>query len=209
MVKDLTGGEQIAARRMREDFWYFEPTHKIIMQGNHKPTIVGQDEGIWRRIKVVPWKVCIPKEERDPDLVEKLMVELPGILRWAVEGCLAWQTDGLGLRSDLLEGAIREYRLEQKHLGNIPAILDAFFTECLDQVPDEKVARSIVFGLFEEWRTSKGYPSISATKLAYYLTSRGVKDGGEIRLKNPGGPPGSPTRAWHGLQIKKTDSLDS
>lgn len=210
LVKDLTGGEQIAARRMREDFWYFEPTHKIIMQGNHKPTIVGQDEGIWRRIKVVPWKVCIPKEERDPDLVEKLMVELPGILRWAVEGCLAWQTDGLGLRSDLLEEAVREYRMEQQHLQNMPEIFEAFFNENLEKSDEAKVARSFVYQLYTQWSAVKGYPVESADKLARYLQwSRGVSDGGSVRMKNKGGPAGSPTRSWALRVRSQPDELDS
>lgn len=204
MVKDLTGGEQIAARRMREDFWYFEPTHKIIMQGNHKPTIVGQDEGIWRRIKVVPWKVCIPKEERDPDLVEKLMVELPGILRWAVEGCLAWQTDGMGLRSDLLEDAVREYRTEQNHLQNMDRILQAFWNDNLNYHSGWREPRSDIVNAHKEWCATNKFPVASEKDLAKFLRTNGVVDGGTVRRD------GKHVDAWRNVKLKRGDpDLDS
>ena len=94
-VKDLSGGEQISARRMREDFWEFDPTHKLIIAGNHWFFVRGQDEGIWRRIRVVPWLVTVPDADRDHQLQDKLRAEYKGILRWCVEGALAWQREGL------------------------------------------------------------------------------------------------------------------
>jgi putative DNA primase/helicase len=211
MVKDLTGGEQIAARRMREDYWYFEPTHKIIMQGNHRPIIVGQDEGIWRRMKVVPWSVCIPEKERDPDLVEKLMVELPGILRWAVEGCLAWQTDGLGLRSDLLEEAVREYRDEQKIKGRIIELIGEFFEACIEKTSGQTVARSVVRRAFEQWLRINGFPYAVITDdlartLAGFLTHKGV-------METRAGVGADRERGWRGIVVKvpsvSSDKLDS
>jgi hypothetical protein len=78
LTKDLTGDDRIESRRMREDFWSFQPTHKLFLAGNHKPSICGDDEGIWRRIRLVPWNVVIPEEERDPELPSKLRAELPG-----------------------------------------------------------------------------------------------------------------------------------
>ncbi len=88
MVKDLTGSERIRARRMREDFWEFDPTHKIILASNHKPTVRGTDHAIWRRIRLVPFAVTIPESEQDKSLPGKLLTELPGILAWCVRGCL-------------------------------------------------------------------------------------------------------------------------
>jgi phage/plasmid-associated DNA primase len=183
---------------MREDFWYFEPTHKIIMQGNHKPTIVGQDEGIWRRIKVVPWKICIPKEERDPDLVEKLMVELPGILRWAVEGCLAWQTDGLGLRSDLLEEAVREYRMEQHHLQNTDQILETFWEENLNYQMGWKEPRALIAETYKKWSEAKKFPTANGKQLVGFLRHKGVVDGGTVRHPRYA----VPVDAWLNLRLK-------
>ena len=96
LVKELTGGDPIRARRMREDFWEFRPTHKVFLATNHKPVITGTDHAIWERIRLIPFTVTIPKEQRDTTLPDKLLAELPGILAWAVQGCLTWQQEGLG-----------------------------------------------------------------------------------------------------------------
>jgi putative DNA primase/helicase len=66
LVKQLTGGDRIKARRMREDFWEFAPTHKVFLAANHKPVVRGTDHAIWRRIKLVPFDVVIPKGNRIP-----------------------------------------------------------------------------------------------------------------------------------------------
>jgi putative DNA primase/helicase len=94
-VKRLTGGDRIKARRMREDFWSFDPSHSIVMSTNHKPIIVGTDEGIWRRLRLVPFDVVVPEGERDPKLPERLETETDGILAWLVCGHRAWRDRGL------------------------------------------------------------------------------------------------------------------
>jgi putative DNA primase/helicase len=86
LVKLLTGGERIRARRMREDFWEFRPTHKFWLAANHKPVIRGTDDAIWRRPRLIPFTVRIPDEKKDPKLLDKLTPELPGILRWGGRG---------------------------------------------------------------------------------------------------------------------------
>ena len=96
LIKQLTGGEPITARFLRKEFFEFLPEFKIFFTTNHKPIIKGNDEGIWRRIRLIPFTVTIPKEEIDTRLPEKLLEELPGILNWAVEGCLKWQQEGVG-----------------------------------------------------------------------------------------------------------------
>src|SRR5690606_24952891 len=115
-IKQLTGGDPIRARFMRQDFFEFKPTHKLLVAANHRPKVRGQDEGIWRRICLVPFDVTIPREERDPYLVHKLRAELAGILAWAVRGCRAWQRERLGVPSAVGE-ATAAYRDEQDHLG--------------------------------------------------------------------------------------------
>jgi len=94
-VKNLTGADRIRARRMREDPWSFEPTHSLWLQSNHLPAIAGRDRGIWRRIRVVRWLRTFEDAEQDRDLDATLAAEAPGILRWLVGGCLAWQEHGL------------------------------------------------------------------------------------------------------------------
>ena len=94
-LKSLTGGDPITARFMRQDFFTYQPEFTLFVAGNHKPTLKGVDEAIRRRVLLLPFLQNIPAEERDPELPEKLKAEWPAILRWLIEGCLAWQRDGL------------------------------------------------------------------------------------------------------------------
>jgi len=94
-VKALTGGDRIAARFMRQDFFEFVPQFKLLIAGNHKPGLRGVDEAIRRRLHLIPFNVTIPESQRDPKLFEKLKSEWSGILQWAVDGCLEWQRIGL------------------------------------------------------------------------------------------------------------------
>jgi putative DNA primase/helicase len=94
-IKQLTGGDPITARFMRGDFFDYVPTFKLLFFGNHKPKIVNVDEAMRRRFNLIPFSVTIPVAERDKTLGDKLLLELPGILSWMIEGCLRWQSDGL------------------------------------------------------------------------------------------------------------------
>ena len=94
-IKALTGGDAISARFMRQDFFTFKPAFKLLIAGNHKPSLRNVDEAVKRRFNLLPFTVTISKDERDPELAEKLKGEWPGILAWAIEGCLEWQRIGL------------------------------------------------------------------------------------------------------------------
>jgi P4 family phage/plasmid primase-like protien len=94
-IKALTGGDKIKARFMRQDFFEFTPTFKIMICGNHKPSLSALNEAIRRRFHLIPFTVTIPPEERDKHLYDKLKPEWPGILKWAVEGCFEWRENGL------------------------------------------------------------------------------------------------------------------
>lgn len=94
-IKMLTGGDRISARFMRQDFFEFMPQFKLVISGNHKPGLQSVDDAIRRRLHLIPFTVKIPPQERDTALPEKLKAEWPGILAWMIEGCLAWQRDGL------------------------------------------------------------------------------------------------------------------
>jgi putative DNA primase/helicase len=94
-VKSLTGGDRIPARYMRQDFFEYTPQFKLLVAGNHKPGLRTVDEAMRRRFNLLPFTVTIPPNERDGELGEKLKAEWSGILRWAIEGCLAWRREGL------------------------------------------------------------------------------------------------------------------
>jgi putative DNA primase/helicase len=94
-LQALTGGDDITARYMRQDFFTFRPQFKLVIAGNHKPSLSSVDEAIRRRFHLVPFIVTIPEAERDRELPKKLKAEWPGILAWAIDGCLEWQKIGL------------------------------------------------------------------------------------------------------------------
>jgi len=144
-VKQLTGADKIRCRRMREDFWEFWPTHKIWLATNHKPQVWGTDLAIWSRLKLIPFEVCFPDGDprQDKELPKKLLAELPGILRWAVEGCLMWQREGLGI-PDEVRSATDQYRDQQD-------VLAPFLADCCVISPEAKEQSSNLWDAYSEW----------------------------------------------------------
>jgi putative DNA primase/helicase len=168
LVKDLTGGDPVECRRMREDFWTFTPTHKLFLAGNHKPSVRGDDEGIWRRIRLVPWVVTIPEGERDTELPVKLRAELPGILAWAVRGCMAWQAKGLATPAAVI-AASAEYRKESDLLGQ-------FFRTSVVFERDATIARRDLRELYATWCVEVGTEPLGAKRFAGRLRESGVRE---------------------------------
>lgn len=166
LTKDLTGGDPIECRRMREDFWSYRPTHKLFLAGNHKPTVRGDDEGIWRRIRLIPWIVTIPEAERDRALPEKLRAELPGILAWAVRGCLEWQARGLDA-PDAVRKATATYREENDTLGEFLRLTVTFDAAAT-------VARKELREAYEAFCTENGAEPLGARRFAARLREHQV-----------------------------------
>jgi len=165
-VKEATGGDSIRARRMREDFWQFEPTHKIFLATNHKPEIRGTDNAIWRRVRLIPFNVTIPDAQQDRRLPLKLKTEWPGILRWAVKGCLKWQQqEGLGLPK-AVELANQEYRSEMD-------ILAPFIEDCCELGTGYEVKSKALYEAYKKWCETNGEKDLSQKKLTSRLLERG------------------------------------
>ncbi len=116
LVKQMTGDDPIPARALFSAPIEFVPSFKLFIAGNQKPVIRGGDEGIWRRIDMTPFEVTIAKDKRDPNLATKLKAELPGILNWALAGCLAWQKRRLDPPTAVLN-AVAEYKDDMDILG--------------------------------------------------------------------------------------------
>jgi putative DNA primase/helicase len=118
-VKALTGGDPIKGRFMHKNFFTFLPTHKFWIAGNHKPVVVGQDPGIWRRIHLVPFTVNLEEQLKDNlvrDFAATLTDELPGILAWIIEGARHWYADGLRPPA-IVSAATADYRAEMDAVG--------------------------------------------------------------------------------------------
>ena len=133
-LKSLTGGDPVTARLMRQDFFTFEPQFTLLVAGNHKPAFRSVDEAVRRRVQLVPFSQNIPPAERNPNLSDELRSEAAAILRWAVDGCAAWQREGLnppaGVREAseaYLEGEdiLGQWLDERCEVGN-PRHLEAF-----------------------------------------------------------------------------------
>ena len=168
-VKEATGGDPIRARRMREDFWEFVPTHKLFLATNHKPVVRGTDHAMWRRPKLVPFSVVIPDEEQDKRLAEKLRAELPGILAWSVRGCLDWRVNGLGV-PDEVKNATDGYRQEMD-------VLRDFLDERCVLNPGTKAPVGELYQSYKDWAEKSGEHPLTKRAFGERLRERGLKSG--------------------------------
>jgi len=167
LVKSLTGGEAIRARRMREDNWQFEPTHTVLLVTNHKPVVKGTDHGIWRRLRIIPFNATIAAEKQDKRLTEKLRVEHPAILRWMVEGCLAWQQGGLQEPTEVLL-ATSEYKVEQDVLGGFVS------DHCLTGEA-YRVKSSAIYNAYRKWAEESGERIENRRQFSAHMAERGFE----------------------------------
>jgi len=166
LVKTLTGRDCISARFLYGEFFDFRPTFVLWVATNHRPIIRGTDEGIWDRIRLVPFSVRVPNAKQDKKLLEKLCAERAGILRWAVEGCLAWQREGLGV-PPAVEQATALYRTKSDVLG-------PFLTECCVIERTARVKFNDLYAAYLAWtgEDEEGLPLPRGT-FAHHLTKLG------------------------------------
>ncbi|HEL8271144.1 TPA: DNA primase, partial [Listeria monocytogenes] len=156
LVKQLTGGDKVTARHLYKDEFEFTPEFKIWMATNHKPIIRGRDDGIWRRLHLVPFTVKIPDEKVDKQLKYKLRSELTGILNWAVEGFLKWQREGLGMPK-AVENASSEYKSEMD-------VITAFIEDCCETGENKQINAKTLYETYREWAKDNGQYLMSSTK---------------------------------------------
>lgn len=154
-IKRLTGGDTLTGRFMREDFFDFEPTAKFVLFTNYKPRIRGSDNGIRRRVLLVPFVVTIPEARRDPELCHRLLREEgPGILQWIVEGAQLWRENGWKLSApESIRAATEDYLAHEDLLGR--------FLEdvCTVTKPGDTTVKSEpahLFGAFQKWAVASG-----------------------------------------------------
>lgn len=178
-VKKLTGDGKIPARRMREDYWEFDPTHKLILVTNHKPIVYGRDLGIWRRLLLIPFTAKFEGKAADLELPAKLRDERDGILRWLVEGCLAWQREGLN-PPESVRLATREYQDSQDTLKE-------FIEEvCIECAGETKVGD--VFKAYRNWSEARNERPMSMVAFGNAMAENGID---KERKRN----------GWHYLRI--------
>ncbi|PFW41338.1 DNA primase [Bacillus thuringiensis] len=166
-VKQITGGEPVLARFLRQEFFEFIPEFKVFFTTNHKPVIKGVDEGIWRRIRLIPFNLQLPKEKRDKKLPEKLSLEMPGILNWAIEGCLKWQKSGLKDPAIVMK-ATGDYKEEMDILG-------PFMFECCFKREDFQIEAKDLYEVYANWCFRNGEHQLKNRAFYRILESQGFK----------------------------------
>lgn len=188
-VKRLTGGDPIKARRMREDFWTFTPSHTFCMLTNHKPIVTGTDEGIWRRLRLVPWDVVVPPEERDEGLGEKLALELNVVLAWLASGHQDWKLNGFG-EPEAVREATQKFRDESDAMGK-------FLHEACLLGEAYHVGASDLFAYWSKWCAGQGEDPGNQTTFAAALQNKGLDN-----YTSKG------RRRWRGIGIPADDKVE-
>lgn len=186
-VKDLVGADTLTARHLYAEPFDFKPSHKYLIVGNHLPSVRGSDFGIWRRLILVPFRAQFTKERGNLDatLESKLRRELPGILAWAVQGCLQWQHEGLRV-PQAVEQATREFRAETDLLVRFLADACQLGAELFSTSDDLRQA-------YNRWAERVGEAHISARTLGLKLSENGFQ-----KIKEDG------RRGWRGLRPLNT-----
>ncbi|NBQ14656.1 MAG: DNA primase, partial [Proteobacteria bacterium] len=189
LVKEMTGDAAMTARFMRAEFFTFMPTFKVLLATNHRPIIRGTDHGIWRRIRLVPFTETIAEHEKDRDLGGKLAAEAPGILAWALEGCLEWQRIGLAPPAMVLD-ATQDYRADMD-------MLSEFINEKCFLAGG--VGNTNLYQAFSAWSAANGERPRSHRWLSRALQDRGYK---QDTSRAAG-------RRWLGLSLREEPSSPS
>lgn len=166
-VKSITGGEPIVARMLHRPPMEFRPAFKIQLSCNSRPSIRGGDDGIWRRIDLLHWKVQIPPHERDPRLAEKLKAEASGILNWLIRGLEDWMETGLATPESVL-ASTAEYREDSDALGR-------FILEWCERDSDAEIEAGELHRAFSDWCKIDGANAVNANNFGRRLTDRGFE----------------------------------
>lgn len=186
LVKSLVAGDTMSVRKLYCSPVQFTPQFKLMILGNHKPVIKGNDYGVWRRIRLIPFTRTFTENERDPYLLDKLKAEASDILAWMVEGCLEWQLKGLANIPLNIKQATSDYQEEQDLIGN-------WLAECCELSPLNETASTNLYENYSHWCVRNGSRPYSNVALGRKLSERGFK-----ASKVNGG------RCWVGLTVKES-----
>lgn len=166
LIKSMTGGDKLVTRFLYGEFFEYVPQFKVFLAVNHKPIIRDTTNSIWRRINLIPFTNTFTEQERDKNFPTRIMAtELPGILAWAVQGCLMWQQEGL-VMPDSASDATREYRVEMDSF-------ETFFQECCLENEKGRVSNKLLRARYDEWCKDNGEYALSQRPLSQKLLEKG------------------------------------
>lgn len=190
MIKAASGGTKLVARFLQKEFFEFDPRFTTVMSGNDMPQVSGTDYGIWRRLKIVPWKVTIPEGERVPfgEMLRKFDTERSGILNWLLDGLMLWLANGL---TPYVPAEVRAFTDDYREERDPVSI---FKETCLVEAKGYKVQASDVYAAYEKWCRANGLKPYQQTAFGLRLNALGVR-------KEKG-------RVYHYLDVKLGDIPD-
>jgi putative DNA primase/helicase len=184
-VKQLTGGDIMVARPIYGHPFEFQPKFKLAIVGNHKPVIRGDDHGIWRRVHLLPFSRIFEPHEQDRSLPEKLRQELPGILNWAIQGCLLWQRAGRLQLPEIMLREAQEYRSEMD-------LIAQWLADVCDVGPGLTTTGPNAYASFQNWCKQNGSAPFSNRRFSQKLVERGF-----IKTRS------NTARGWDGLTCRQ------
>lgn len=166
LIKSLTGGDTISTRKLYREPINFKPVLKLVMLGNHRPVVKGNDFGIWRRIRLVLFTRTFLEGERDPHLLETLKAEAVHILAWMIQGSLEWQRRGLSDTPASVDSLTAEYRSDQDIMGQ-------WLSECTEANSTSKVEIGELYTNYRTWAGDAGLESTNKISVGRQLSDRG------------------------------------
>ncbi len=166
VIKQLVSTERMSARFLYGEYFEYQPTAKVIVRGNHKPTVHDSGDGMWRRIDLWPFERQFAEHERDPQLLDKLLEERDGILRWLVEGCMHWRRSGLQ-QSQKIRDAGLSYRSDCDVIGQ-------WLDERCDLVSAAATETASLYLRYSQWSEACGLRAISRQAFGRRLGARGL-----------------------------------
>ena len=170
LIKVVTGEDNITARFLYGEYFSFAPTFKIFMATNHMPKIHGADNGIWRRVKMIPFNVTIPPEQRDKELPQKLLAENSGILNWLLQGYASWKKEGLLEEPPVMKNANEMYRMDMDSVGT-------FMAECFDYDASNKlrITTKQLYDTYLKWCTKNNERVMTQKWLSMRVFEKGFQ----------------------------------
>lgn len=195
LMKRLTGGETIVARRMRENSVAFRPLFKLVVTSNHRPGVSDDGTSFWRRMEAVPFLNAVDEASRDPELPEKLMAEKAGILAWAVKGAMKYYELGRLPTAAALERAKEDYRQDTDELADF---LYTHVRVCAPEVRENNtVATSIMYQEYVQWAESARQRPISERHFKASMLAKGFEWRRTMKQ-----------RVWVGLRLVNTNEAN-
>lgn len=187
-IKQITGGDTVTARFLHKEFFQFQPQFKIWLGTNHKPTIYGTDEGIWRRIRLIPFEVYIPDGKKDEKLTQKLISEASGILNWALQGLEEYRLNGM-MEPDIVKASTDDYRASQDWMSR-------FLGEVTEPSPEDNIPARKLYEKYKDWCDRTGEFKLKEPKFAEGMQQKGMKS--KEKRQNDG----SKKMAYEGMKLR-------